>query len=114
MFSKVLIICISLTLIVLTVEAVNEDNQKTKNSAKWEPSRKENPLIGSGEKGTQECFHKWGCHNGYCWSGCEATIFIGSEWCYTTRGNSQDNQYVKCSKKEDCQPAWNCAGSCTM
>lgn len=62
----------------------------------------------------------YGCHKGYCWSRCAggARIF-GSvardgiyEWCYTTKGRSQDRGYVTCSKKEDCCNTWSCAGPC--
>ncbi|KAJ8652041.1 hypothetical protein O0I10_012350 [Lichtheimia ornata] len=62
----------------------------------------------------------YGCHKGYCWSRCAggARLF-GSvardsiyEWCYTTKGHSQDRGYITCSKKEDCCDTWSCAGPC--
>lgn len=62
-----------------------------------------------------QCNEKWGCHNGYCWAGCQAIAAISQkEWCYTTRGHSQDYQYVTCQGMGDCDACWNCAGPCTL
>lgn len=57
----------------------------------------------------QPC-REFGCHKSYCWAYCG----ISPQWCYTTKTYSQSFQYVKCSKKEDCQGCWKCAGSCTL
>lgn len=62
----------------------------------------------------------YGCLRGYCWSRCAggARIFGSAardaiyEWCWTTKGSSQDRGYVGCSKKEDCCQTWSCAGAC--
>lgn len=60
----------------------------------------------------------WGCEKGYCWSRCAgagraAKSFINLyEWCYTTKGSSQDRNYVTCDKKEDCCSTWSCGGPC--
>lgn len=53
-----------------------------------------------------------GCHKGYCWASCDATAF-NNEWCYTTRGYSQDFKYVGCASDYECDKCWKCAGSCT-
>ncbi|KAH7044361.1 hypothetical protein BKA57DRAFT_469414 [Linnemannia elongata] len=50
----------------------------------------------------------YGCHNGLCWSHCT----MG--WCYTTKGYSQDRQYVPCEWSTECSPDWSCAGPCTV
>lgn len=68
-------------------------------------------LIGDAIKG--KCANKGGCHKGYCWSKCRATG-IGGEWCYNTKGRSQDYKYVKCSRDSECDKCWKCAGSCTI
>lgn len=64
---------------------------------------------------------KGGCYKGYCWSGCEALLgdVNGKEWCYTTKGSSQDHKYVSCSQDSDCGTNGNifcdyCAGGCTI
>lgn len=62
----------------------------------------------------------YGCHRGYCWSRCAgfartfgtAARDAFKEWCWTTKGRSQDYNYVTCSKKEDCCGTWSCAGTC--
>lgn len=53
-----------------------------------------------------------GCHKGYCWSNCEGVV-SGNEWCYTTKGYTQDKQYVKCSSNGECKADWRCGGFCT-
>ncbi|OAQ29354.1 hypothetical protein K457DRAFT_125842 [Linnemannia elongata AG-77] len=56
-----------------------------------------------------------GCHKGYCWAGCASGVpFAFNEWCYTTRGRSQDYNYVSCSNDNECSMDWRCAGSCTV
>lgn len=55
-----------------------------------------------------------GCHKGYCWAYCNATGLGLKEWCYTTKGSSQDYNYVKCTKLSECAPHWKCAGPCTV
>lgn len=62
--------------------------------------------------GNRECGHEGGCYKGYCWSSCDATAF-NNEWCYTTKGYSQDFKYVECGSDSDCSLCWKCAGSCT-
>lgn len=59
------------------------------------------------------CARKWGCYQGYCWAGCDATA-VNNEWCYTTRGYSQDYQYIRCSRDSECSDCWACAGACTV
>ncbi|KAJ8652040.1 hypothetical protein O0I10_012349 [Lichtheimia ornata] len=60
----------------------------------------------------------WGCHKGSCWSRCAgagraAKSYLNLyEWCYTTKGSSQDYNYVSCEKNEDCCSTWSCAGPC--
>lgn len=56
----------------------------------------------------------YGCYKGYCWSECTGAGWPFYEWCYTTRGSSQDYNYVKCNKNVKCKSSWNCAGSCTI
>ena len=64
----------------------------------------------------------YGCHKGYCWTKCiggELTPFFGrlvagTEWCWTTKGPSQDFQYVRCNNDDDCCQYWHCASSCTI
>lgn len=55
-----------------------------------------------------------GCSKGYCWAYCHAVLGHEREWCYTTRGSSQNYQYVSCSRDEDCDKCWKCAGSCAV
>lgn len=59
-----------------------------------------------------------GCHKGYCWTSCTgAGAYIAGdnkEWCYTTKGRSQDYQYVKCSRDRGCISTWKCAGPCSL
>lgn len=56
---------------------------------------------------------QFGCLNGRCWSYCGVSL-TGGEWCYTTKGYSQDFNYVSCSNADDCNGCWKCAGSCTV
>jgi len=58
--------------------------------------------------------HPYGCHKGYCWTRCYATEPWLREWCYTTKGYSQDFNYVKCNVGDDCCRCWKCAGACTV
>lgn len=55
----------------------------------------------------------YGCRKERCWSSCSATIFP-NEWCYTTKGRSQDYNYVKCEYTGDCEYYWKCAGPCSI
>lgn len=57
----------------------------------------------------QSC-RDFGCHKNYCWAYCS----IGNQWCYTTKSYSQSFEYVNCTKNEDCNGCWKCAGSCTV
>lgn len=60
--------------------------------------------------------YDWGCKNDKCWSRCVgfAAIFpYIYEWCYTTKGRSQDYNYIKCSSESDCDPCWKCGGPCS-
>lgn len=58
---------------------------------------------------------KFGCHNGYCWSYCTAALEgKDNEWCYTTKGKSQDRDYVSCSQDSECNGCWKCAGPCAL
>lgn len=68
---------------------------------------------GSFWDGNKECGYQGGCHKGFCWSFCDATA-INGEWCYTTKGRSQDFNYVECSRDDECNRCWKCAGSCTI
>ena len=64
-----------------------------------------------------------GCYKGYCWARCKGFMYTfalplmgykDQEWCYTTKGYSQDFQYVSCKEKSECDCEWRCAGSCTL
>lgn len=57
----------------------------------------------------QSC-REFGCHKNKCWAYCS----LGNQWCYTTKSYSQSYQYVSCSKDEDCNGCWKCAGPCTL
>ena len=65
----------------------------------------------------------YGCYKGYCWARCRGFMytfafplmgFKDQEWCYTTKGYSQDFQYVSCKEDSECGCTWKCAGSCTL
>lgn len=62
--------------------------------------------------------NEYGCHKGYCWSYCSGagTLLFGmtKEWCYTTKGRSQDRQYIKCTSNDECDACWRCAGPCSL
>jgi len=63
------------------------------------------------EKDDKICFEEnCGCIRGWCWSYCS----FGANWCYTTKGSSQDRNWVKCTKHRECMPDWHCAGACTV
>merc|ERR1712079_509247 len=70
-------------------------------------------LIGSQVSANEE----YGCWKGYCWARCENGFACysgqGCPWCYTTKGYSQDFNYVSCNYDGDCDRDWRCAGSCT-
>lgn len=57
----------------------------------------------------QSC-REFGCHKNNCWAYCS----IGNQWCYTTKSHSQSFEYVPCTKDEECNGCWKCAGSCTV
>ncbi|NP_001232937.1 uncharacterized protein LOC100571908 precursor [Acyrthosiphon pisum] len=57
----------------------------------------------------QSC-REFGCHNNYCWAYCS----LGNQWCYTTKGYSQSFAYVSCTRDDECNGCWKCAGSCTV
>ncbi|CAO3640669.1 unnamed protein product [Cunninghamella echinulata] len=64
-----------------------------------------------------EPYGDFGCWKGRCWSHCAgAGTFLSGvdEWCYTTRGSSQDYNYVYCNSNNDCDNTWHCAGPCTL
>ncbi|KAF9574974.1 hypothetical protein EC968_004734 [Mortierella alpina] len=58
--------------------------------------------------------YNFGCSKGYCWSGCSSfgLLPINTEWCWTTRGSSQDRNYVRCSSDDECSNDWHCGGPC--
>jgi len=58
--------------------------------------------------------YDWGCHKGWCWSGCQVGSFNINEWCYTTKTWSQSYDYVRCGQKYDCSPDWKCGGPCSL
>jgi hypothetical protein len=62
--------------------------------------------------GDQDCSYKYGCHKGYCWSGCAGAFRTvdGPEWCYTKKPGSND--YATCDTKSDCSGCWHCKGAC--
>ncbi|KAG2218768.1 hypothetical protein INT45_012988 [Circinella minor] len=69
-----------------------------------------------GTSAIQSC-GRHGCYDGYCWSEClgfghVANVVALNEWCYTTKGRSQDFNYVRCTTDEECCPSWSCAGAC--
>lgn len=75
-------------------------------------------IVKIGENNGCENF---GCHKGYCWARCIGALGgtatpkdSHQEWCYTTKGYSQDFQYVGCQQDSDCDGCWKCAGSCTL
>lgn len=50
-----------------------------------------------------------------CWAYCYGALSAkNTEWCYTTKGRSQDYNYVQCSGPQDCNGCWSCAGPCTV
>merc|ERR1712079_657175 len=55
----------------------------------------------------------YGCWKGYCWTYCSNGFACGGTcpWCYTTKGYSQDFNYVSCNNDNECNPNWNCAGA---
>jgi len=57
----------------------------------------------------QSC-REFGCHKNYCWSYCS----LGNQWCYTTKSSSQSFDYVPCTRDDECNGCWKCAGSCTL
>lgn len=91
----------------------------------------------STDRQKRNCSYKGGCHKSYCWSYCEgfgvlsvtgskktfySNVFSnpflicillivpntdGPEWCYTTRGSTQNRQYVSCSSDDDCSKPLN-------
>lgn len=62
-----------------------------------------------------KCANEGGCHTGYCWTRCSlSTELTFGEWCYTTKTQSQNYNYVRCNKDSDCSTCWKCAGPCTI
>lgn len=57
-----------------------------------------------------ECSTTAHCYKGYCWAYCGAVLNKGS-W-YTTKKHLQSKEYIKCTVASDCNPCWNCAGTC--
>lgn len=105
----VLVVCCSLyssiagspnTDSVQDVELVNAV-RKNPDSVTSDAARYKRHLMGKG-----------GCYKNYCWAGCY--VLGGREWCYTTKTYSQSFQYVKCTRNEECDRNWKCAGSCTL
>lgn len=66
------------------------------------------------DRAAKGCNDRGGCYNGKCWAGCDAVLFGDKEWCYTTKGNSQDYQYIGCSRDHECSKCWKCAGACSV
>lgn len=60
-----------------------------------------------------ECGHNNKC---YCWARCSGVLGgrKPKEWCWTTKGSSQDRNYVECSGPGDCDGCWKCAASCSL
>ncbi|OXA64056.1 Allergen Tha p 2 [Folsomia candida] len=56
----------------------------------------------------------YGCHKGRCWAWCGVRPDDHKQWCWTTRGNMWDLQYVGCSSHNDCDGCWHCAGTCSL
>jgi hypothetical protein len=75
-----------------------------------EKSRKHIPL--QNPYGATTCTEWFGCHNGYCWSGCAGAFpsVTGPEWCYTTKSNEK----VTCSEDKDCNGCWRCSSPCSV
>lgn len=67
---------------------------------------------------SRDFHYKSGCHKGYCWVQCYAAGWVvfksENDWCYSTKGSSQDYKYVKCKSATECRSDWNCAGACTV
>lgn len=62
-----------------------------------------------------DCSKRGGCYKGYCWAGCTATMFAGSEWCYTSKlKKTQSFSYVRCNSDSQCSKCWHCAGACSV
>lgn len=62
--------------------------------------------------GATTCTKWFGCHQGYCWSGCAGAFpsITGPEWCYTTKSTGK----VSCSNNNDCHGCWRCSSSCSV
>lgn len=70
-------------------------------------------LAGVAIDNSQRCAFEAGCHKGYCWTYCGLSLSSG-DWCYTTKTYSQSFDYVRCSRDDECDKCWKCAGSCTL
>ena len=75
-----------------------------------EKTRKYLPL--QNPYGATTCTEWFGCHQGYCWSGCAGAFpsLTGPEWCYTTSSNGK----VPCSDNKDCNGCWRCSSPCSV
>jgi hypothetical protein len=73
-------------------------------------SRKHIPL--KNPYGATTCTDWFGCHNGYCWTGCAGAFpsITGPEWCYTTKSTDK----IPCSDDKDCNGCWRCSSPCTV
>lgn len=57
----------------------------------------------------------YGCHKGYFWARAPVLQLhlIGATRCYTTKGKTQDRNYIQCKNSLECDADWSCAGPCT-
>lgn len=56
-----------------------------------------------------------GCLRGYCWAYCDGYLpHVFGEWCWTTRGEAKDGQYIKCKEDDECSTCFKCAGRCSI
>ncbi|XP_008180795.1 uncharacterized protein LOC100168737 [Acyrthosiphon pisum] len=67
-------------------------------------------LVSVISKAADQSCREFGCHKNYCWSYCS----LGNQWCYTTKTYSQSFEYVSCTRDDECNGCWKCAGSCTL
>jgi len=87
------------------------DNQTTQQiDSIVEKSRKHIPL--QNPYGATTCTEWYGCHKGYCWSGCAGAFpsLTGPEWCYTTKSKGK----ITCSNDQDCNGCWRCSSPCSV
>ncbi|CAF0729048.1 unnamed protein product [Adineta steineri] len=89
----------------------NINNQTTEQiNSVIEQGRKHIPL--QNPYGATTCTEWFGCHKGYCWSGCAGAFpsITGPEWCYTRKSYEK----MTCLEDKDCSGCWRCASSCSV